>query len=248
MNIEDLSKTQLLLLTILVNFITAIATAVMTVSLLEEAPPTVTQTVNRIVERTVQTVEQAPLPIPGLAPRETTVLVREQDLLASAIRADAARRVTIHRGATSTPPIAVGTFLSDKRVVITASGQNLPKEATIVFADGSIGEASLSRAGATLTVYGFADAASLPTVSAPKIIPSADITQGQTLIALTREGAAITGMVSLVNSEGIRSSFTTAPTGAAVVNTDGNLIGIATGVPGLLAPAERITTILTENL
>ena len=71
MDIEDLNKTQLLLLTLLVNFVTSIATGVLTVSLLTETSPTVTQTVNRIVERTVESVADAPAAIPTITtPRD----------------------------------------------------------------------------------------------------------------------------------------------------------------------------------
>lgn len=248
MDIEDLSKTQLLLLTILVNFITAIATAVMTVSLLNQAPPTVMQTVNRIVERTVETAQQTPLPaIPGIvAPAKETVVIRDEDLLTGAIRADASRRVTIHKGATTTPAIAVGTFLPDKRAVVTATMQGLPKEATIVFADGTSAEASLSRSGATLTIFGFADDTVLPKVATPDLIPAASLSQGQTLVSLTREGAAVSGIISIVGAEGIRANVTGVPAGAAAVNISGDLIGIATLVPGVFAPADRINTLLTE--
>jgi len=244
MDIEDLSKTQLLLLTILVNFVTAIATAVMTVSLLDQAPPTVTQTVNRIVERTVESAAQTP--IPGIVTKETTVVIKDEDLLAAAISADAARTVTIHKGATTTPAIAVGTYLPDKRAVVTATAQALPKEATIAFPDGRSVEASISRPGATLTIYGFSDTAELPSVPTPDLIAAGDLKQGQTLVALTQGGAAVTGIISIVDAAGIRANVTNIPAGAAAVNISGDLIGIATAVPGVFAPADRITTLLSE--
>ncbi len=248
MNIEDLTKTQLLLLTILVNFVTAIATAVMTVTLLSEAPPTVTQTVNRIVERTVETAAQAPLPtIPGIAaPAKETIIIRDEDLLSAAIRADAGRRVLIYKGATTTAPIATGTFLPDKRAVVTATGAALPKEATIEFANGTTVEASLSRPGATLTIYGFSDTAALPSATIPDLIASAGLNQGQTLVALTREGAAVSGIIAIVDESGIRANVTGVPPGAAAVNISGDIIGIATAVPGVFAPADRINTLLSE--
>lgn len=248
MNIEDLTKTQLLLLTILVNFVTAIATAVMTVSLLDQAPPTVTQTVNRIVERTVETAAQAPLPtIPGIqAPAKETIVIRDEDLLSAAIRADASRRVTIHRGATTTPVIAYGTYLPDKRAVVTATATGLPKEATIVFANGTGVEASLSRPGATLTIYGFSDTEKLPSATTPDLVAAADLSQGQTLVSLTREGAAVSGIISLVEEAGIRANVTGVPPGAAAVNISGDIIGIATAISGVFAPAERISTLLSD--
>ena len=248
MNIEDLTKTQLLLLTILVNFVTAIATAVMTVSLLDQAPPTVTQTVNRIVERTVETAAQAPLPtIPGIAaPAKETIVIRDEDLLSAAIRADAGRRVTIHKGATTTPIIAYGTYLPDKRAVVTATASGLPKEATIAFANGTAVEASLSRPGATLTIYGFSDTEKLPGATTPDLVATSNLSQGQTLVSLTREGAAVSGIISLVEEAGIRANVTGVPPGAAAVNISGDIIGIATAVAGVFAPADRINTLLSD--
>ena len=251
MDIEDLNKTQLLLLTLLVNFVTAIATAVLTVSLLNEAPPTVTQTVNRIVERTVETASQtvSETPLPSILPQpvKETVVIRDEDLLGAAIRADAARRVTIHRGDEESNVIAVGTYLSDKRAVVTATANNLPREATIVFADGSSAEASLSKGGATLTIYGFADDATLPSAPAPDILDSASLSQGQTLVSLTRELAAVSGIVSLIGESGISANVTGVPPGAAAVSIQGDLIGIATANPGIFAPAERIAILLSEE-
>jgi len=139
----------------------------------------------------------------------------------------------------------VGTYLPDKRIVVTATAQSLPKEATIAFANGSIAEASLSRGGATLTIYGFADAAELPAATRPDIIGSDTLNQGQTLVALTREGAAVSGIISLVEEAGIRANVNVPP-GAAAVNIEGDIIGIATAVAGVFAPAERINLLLAE--
>lgn len=82
--IEDLTKTQLVLLTLLVSFVTSIATGIITFSLLQEAPPIVTQTINRVVEQTIQQV--APDSGKNDGPQKvTTVVVKEGDEIISSI-------------------------------------------------------------------------------------------------------------------------------------------------------------------
>ena len=61
MDIEQLNRTQILLLTLLVSFVTSIATGIVTVSLMGQAPHGITQTVNRIFERTVEKVVPEPV-------------------------------------------------------------------------------------------------------------------------------------------------------------------------------------------
>lgn len=78
--IKDLNKTQLILLSILLSFVVSIATGIMTVSLLQQAPPAVTQTINRVVE---QTIEKA---VPDYsAGKVQTVVVKEDDLVVDAV-------------------------------------------------------------------------------------------------------------------------------------------------------------------
>jgi hypothetical protein len=60
MDIKDLNKSQLILLTLLVSFVASIATSIMAVSLMNVVPITVPQTINRVIERTINNVVTAP--------------------------------------------------------------------------------------------------------------------------------------------------------------------------------------------
>lgn len=79
---EDLNKNQIILLTLFVSFVTSIATGIVTVSLLEQAPQGVTRTINQVVERTVERV------VPGENTeiiKEVPVIITEEELIVEAI-------------------------------------------------------------------------------------------------------------------------------------------------------------------
>ncbi len=85
-SMEDLSKTQIVLLCLLVSFVTSIGTGIISFSLLSEVPQTITQTINRVVERTIEKV--VPVVTPGdktIQKEITTVVVKEDDLVMEAI-------------------------------------------------------------------------------------------------------------------------------------------------------------------
>ncbi len=61
MDINELNKKQLVLLTLLITFVVSIGTGIVTVSLMKQVPPTVPQTINNVIQRTIEkvtTVEQ----------------------------------------------------------------------------------------------------------------------------------------------------------------------------------------------
>ena len=248
MNLEDLNKSQLLLLTVLVNFVTSIAVGVLTVSLLDQAPPTVTQTVNRIVDRTVEVIAST-TPIQRIIPsaQPTTVVIRDEDLLTAALAANTARQVYLYGTVTGTtsPAIAVGTYLPSAKAVATATTLSLPKEVFVEFASGAVVRASLSKAGATLTIYGFADTALLPKVPVPSLTPKSELKVGQSVLASGSSGA-VTGIITKIDDL-VRTNLTGVSFGSAAVGSSGNIIGIAINSTGDFAGAERITTLLTAT-
>jgi len=247
MDIEELSKAQLILLTILVNFVTSVATGILTVSLLDHAPAFVTQTVNRVVERTIETVAAA---APAAIIQQAAPAPSNQDLVTAAIGAAATRAVAIYakETGTSTPAIAIGTFLSKSRAVVTAAQDALPKEALIQFTNGSFIPASLSHEGNGLSVYGFADGAALPKMTSPVLVSASNLKLGETALALGADGAASTGIVSRVSEKGVYTTLPDIGTGSAVVDLSGNLIGIsAGGATGLLLGTNIITALLTAT-
>ncbi|KND49476.1 MAG: hypothetical protein AB203_00120 [Parcubacteria bacterium C7867-008] len=242
MDIEDLTKTQLLLLTILVNFILSIATGVLVISMLDQSPAPITQTVQQIVDHTIETIS-TPISSPIVITKPSPTTPTQEQQLTAAVAADNARTVLIYKNSTSTPALAYGVYLPKSRAVATSASAPLPKEALIAFADGSTVEASLSKQGTGITIYGFADAAILPTAPAANPVAAADLKQGQTIVALTKDRAAIIGIISKVDATGITTNLAGVPAGAGVVDLSGNVIGI--GSPsGILLPTDRIMAVL----
>src|SRR3989344_5626947 len=245
MNIEELSKSQLILLTILVNFVTSVATGILTVSLLDKAPPFVTQTINRVVERTIETVAQAAPAAIIQAPAPSN-----QDLVTAAIGAAATRAVVIYSAetGTSTPAISVGTYIPKARAVATAARDALPKEALIEFPGGIYIPASIAHEGGGVTIYGFSDGAVLPKATSPTLVASGDLKLGETALAIGSDGSASTGIIARVSTRNVYTTLPDIGAGSAAVNLSGNLIGIGVGgTPGLLIPANKITALLMST-
>lgn len=62
MDINELNKKQLILLTLLITFVVSIATGIVTVSLMKQMPTSVPQTINNIIQRTIEKVSTVTTP------------------------------------------------------------------------------------------------------------------------------------------------------------------------------------------
>jgi len=64
MDIKELNKKQLILVTLLITFIVSIATGIVTVSLMQKMPKSVPKTINNVIQRTIEKVTTVQVPTP----------------------------------------------------------------------------------------------------------------------------------------------------------------------------------------
>jgi serine protease Do len=123
MDIEKLTKQQIILVTLLVSFVTSIATGIVTVALMDQAPAGVTQTINRVVERTVERVVTPPTSGNSAAviTRET-VVVKEDDKIVESVDKNKNSIVRIYTD-TNNPEyrmfVSLGTVVSKEGLIVT---------------------------------------------------------------------------------------------------------------------------------
>lgn len=80
MDIKDLNKPQLILLAVLLSFVTSVATGITTVTLMQQAPTSITTPVNNVVRQTIEKIQQ----VEGKTITQT-VVIKEEDLVVDAI-------------------------------------------------------------------------------------------------------------------------------------------------------------------
>lgn len=140
MDIEQLTKVQIVLLTLLVSFVTSIATGIVTITLLDQAPPAITQTINRVVERTVERVVPGETQKASVITKETTVVVNEEDLLTKAIEKNTARIGKIYRITDEGSVfVGIGAIVSKSGIVAVATDRSITVDGakySVKFSDG----------------------------------------------------------------------------------------------------------------
>ncbi len=249
MDIEELTKSQLLLLMILVSFITSIATGILTVSLLDQAPPIVTQTVNRIVERTVKTVAPS-LPATVVKTIIPTPAPSTEDLVTSALSAQSARTVLLYSisAKAKTPALSIGVYLPKAKMIVTMLSGTLPSKVKTEFLNGASATTTFARSHNGMALYSIAHTPEFPKASTPDLVLQKNLKLGETVLAVQGSGGATTGIVSRVTEKGFYTTLPMLFSGTAVVDLSGNLLGISSGnKDGLFVSADAIGALLSQK-
>ena len=237
---EDLNKNQVILLTLLVSFVTSIATGIMTVSLLQQAPLEVTRNINRIVEKTIETVTPVTSFIPSKEKEVTTVVVKEEDLVISSINKNLKSIVRI----TEKDPLLLTDSFFGIGLIISKEGLLITDRRTITANNTYI--ASLSDGtNVTLTPLGVDKKTNTMLFKAiqpeknqivftPATLAENDVKLGQSVIGLggDESNAVSVGRVSSLNIKTLEITNSTSTTKyISGIETDISLRDIVFGSP-----------------
>ena len=141
MDIKDLTKTQLILLAVLLSFVTSIATGITTVTLMQQAPNAVTVPITQIVRETVETI--APKTANNI--KNAQALSADQKKLLEDLKAIKPLTMTLAiKGEKEDKVLGTGLFLGDGKVVI-ASIIPTPKEGEVYVVKSVLGEQKVSK-------------------------------------------------------------------------------------------------------
>lgn len=241
MDIEELNKTQIILLVLLVTFVTSIATGIVTVALLAQAPPAVTQTVNHIIQRTVEAV--TPSDSNPTTVKETTVVVKEDDVITSAISTSFAKLGAVKQTTSSTSPtIALGVLISGGLLLTDSSvvdeGDHLvvfDATSTIFATKRRIPEVGImvlsSKGGQSSATFRIVDAEATKLGQTVIALPSASGTRVGIGSVTARYTIAKVGETDAVAVRAFDTSISgKIMPGSPLITVSGDLVGLATGV------------------
>lgn len=257
MDLEHLTKHQIVLLTLLVSFVTSIATGIVTVSLVNQAPPGVTSTINQIVERTVEKVVPATM---GAAIAESVRLpepARPEEAAAAALASsDDLATQSIAKTQKSLVRIVSkgGNLLLSRGVIVTAQGTAFAdrdalarsgyRQFEAILSDGRRYPATLRAAAAknqAIAIVDIAVGTSTGFIPAP-LAEQSKVQLGQSVIRIggTGQDTVGSGIIATLpdaHSGLIEASVSSATPGSILITLFGEIIGIATSQARDAGPA-----------
>lgn len=254
MDIEQLNKSQIVLLTLLVSFVTSIATGIVTVSLMDQAPPAIAQTVNRVIERTVETVTPAQASGQAAATvvtQEKTIVIKETDLISQAVQKISPSVVRIYDNAETPVFVASGVVIDTKGSIVSDSSALDGSDFTAVLQDGARVRVFVNARDKD-SGFAFLQPATSTSESIawkPAAIATNRAVLGDSVVGIGGKTVAriLPGVVTSMPKEtiidtNIDSGFILP--GSPIINTDGNVIGVSTGPSRASSQSGFISTIL----
>jgi hypothetical protein len=251
MDLEQLTKHQIVLLTLLVSFVTSIATGIVTVSLMNQAPPEISRTINQIVERTVQTVTTPAAAVVSQPTTVKTVVVNNDDLAAQSIAA--VQKSMIRIVDTKDPKTLVargvivdkgGTAITDRTALVASGADSF----AALLPDGTMVSVTVVKGQATSTDT-LLLSLDVGTTTGWTAAPVADVSKvklGQSVIRIGGTGAdsIAIGIVSAAPHDGlIESSVSSATPGAVLITLFGEVLGVVTGASNANTYSVPVTTL-----
>lgn len=267
---EHLTKSQIVLLTLFTSFVSSLATGIVVVTLMQQAPEPVLQSITNVVEKSIERIVPTIVEKPG-----KTVVVKDEDLMVSAIERNNKSVVSFRSiGEDGEVRLAgVGTIVSAEGLVVTdranfnsgnltttVDGIKYSLEIIANGKDGSLGLAKLVPADS--------DKNTKPAVFTPATLGDANALKvGQTAIVISgREGKSIiTGLVAGLDMQTIVNKDTKTETkilknidlsqklnlssnGAPIISLNGLVVGFVSidggiGIQGGVPAAEAKTLI-----
>jgi S1-C subfamily serine protease len=237
---NELSKQQLILLALLVSFVTSLATGIVTVSLMDQAPQGVTRTVTQVIQRTVSSA----VPTDN-AQAAVSIAVDDQVAEATAIVVPSIVRI---RDGANGPILGLGIIVSSQGSIMAykniIDGINYPEA---VFADGYSVPVSVTRFQVDGDIAFLAP--NIPLTAPAKAVTFAKgIRLGATVWSLTGTSTytlsqgIVSRLLPLSGSSTLAIANTTIPVskvlpGAPLFDATGAVVGIQTETSGSSAGA-----------
>ncbi len=265
MDMEHLSKSQIVLLTLLVSFVTSIATGIVTVSLMDQAPPVVAATVNRVIEKTVETVTAAPVGQPAAAATtvvttEKTIVVSESEQIAKAVEGVSPSIIRLYTSGDEPVFLALGVVIDASGTIATDSSALGERPEAVIAIDTNRVRAFVIRRDADRGIAYLKTSttteaeAQKPIVWKPVSIASGKPVLGASTVALSGKTVAriasglVTALLQTDNGTIIDTNIAEGSImdGSPLVDSTGNLVGVSTGVSrsssgqGFIAAAELL--------
>ncbi len=233
MQIEELNKTQIILLTLLVSFVTSIATGIVTVTLMDQAPADVVRTVNRVVERTVERVVPGPAAVVTEI-KEVPVIITEESLVMKVINNSSPSVVKIVNEKDHTVVLGNAFAVGPNRLITTS---NLFPVAAVVATSSRSNRNSQPVVGPNPADYVIINERS-QIAAIESIVKSAD---GRFYI-LTLKPIDLTSSESVNISSGLKFSANPAVVGQTVVALGYDSSGESNVSVGIVSSASAVST------